>query len=85
MDGQELTRRMKEALESVIGTVSIKIEDHTTFMQQLGMDYLDLIEYEMELEEVFGITVETEPDIETVGTFGELKTIVERKLKEAGR
>lgn len=64
MDGQELTRRMKEALELVIGPVSVEIGDETTFTQQLGMDYLDLIEYEMELEDAFGISVEHEPDIE---------------------
>lgn len=85
MDGRELTRRMKEALTASFGTVSVEIEDHTTFRQQLGMDYLDLIEYEMEIEEEFGIIVYNEPDIAEVKTFGELKAIVERKLKEAGR
>lgn len=85
MDGQELTRRMREALESVIGTISIEISDETTFTQQLDMDYLDLIEYEMDIEEEFGIIVYNEPDIAEVKTFGELKAIVERKLKEAGR
>ena len=85
MDGQELTRRMREALESVIGTISIEINDGTTFEQQLGMDYLDLYEYEMTLEEEFNIDIENEQGADESKTFGELKAIVERKLKEAGR
>lgn len=84
MDGQELTRRMREALESVIGTISIEINDGTTFEQQLGMDYLDLYEYEMTLEEEFNIRFDEEPAHDTL-TFGEMKAIVERKLKEGGR
>ena len=84
MDGQELTRRMREALESVIGTISIEINDGTTFEQQLGMDHLDLYEYEMTLEEEFNIRFDEEPAHETL-TFGEMKAIVDRKLKEAGR
>ena len=85
MDGQELTRRMREALESVIGTINIEINDGTTFEQQLGMDYLDLYEYEMTLEEEFNIDIENEQGIDEAKTFGELKAIVERKLKEDGR
>ena len=84
MDGQELTRRMKEALESVIGTVSVEIGDGTTFMQQLGMDYLDLYEYEMAIEEEFGVRFDEEPAHEAL-TFGELKAVIGQKLKEAGR
>lgn len=85
MDGQELTRRMKEALESVIGTVGVEICDGTTFEQQLGMDYLDIVEYEYEIEEEFDISIENEQGIDEVKTFGELKAIVGQKLKEAGR
>ena len=85
MDGQELTRRMREALESVIGTISIEINDGTTFEQQLGMDYLDLYEYEMTLEEEFNIDIENEQGADEALTFGELKAVVGRKLKEAGR
>ncbi len=85
MDGQELTRRMREALESLIGTVSIEIGDATTFEQQLGMDYLDIYEYEMTLEEEFNIDIADEDGIDEAKTFGELKAIVERKLKEGGR
>lgn len=84
MDGQELTRRMKEALESFIGTVSVEITDGTTY-EQLGMDYLDEVEYEMALEEEFNIDIENEQEVYEANTFGELKAIVERKLKEAGR
>lgn len=83
MDGQELTRRMKEALESVIGIINIEITDQTAFEQQLGMDYLDMIEYEMTLEEEFGIDM-SDNDCEMT-TFGELKAFVGRKLKEASR
>ena len=83
MDGQELTRRMREALESVIGIFNIEITDQTAFEQQLGMDCLDMIEYEMTLEEEFGIDM-SDNDCEMT-TFGELKAFVGRKLKEAGR
>lgn len=85
MDGLELTRRMREALESVIGPVGVKLEDHTAFEQQLGMDDLDMIEYEMTLEEEFNIDIANELGADEAKTFGEMKAIVERKLKEAGR
>lgn len=85
MDGQELTRRMKKALEEVVGTVSVEITDETTFEQQLGMDYLDRCEYEYTLEEEFNVGIEGEPAADEAKTFGELKAVVQRKLKEAGR
>ena len=85
MDGQELTRRMRVALESFIGTVSIEIGDATTLEQQLGMDYLDIYEYVMTLEEEFNIDIADEDGIDEAKTFGELKAIVERKLKEGCR
>lgn len=84
MDAEKLTKQMKEALESVIGPIGVEISDETTFTQQLGMDYLDLYEYEMELEDRLGIRFDEEPADETL-TFGELKAVVGRKLKEAGR
>ena len=81
MSDAEITRKMKDALEATIGTVGVEISDATTFEQQLGMDYLDICNYEMTIEDAFGIQIDEEPST----TFGELKAVVARKLEEAGR
>lgn len=81
MSDEEIAKRMRDALEEVIGPVGVEITDATGFEQQLGMDYLDRYTYEMTLEDAFGIRI----DEELAQTFGELKAVVARKLEEAGR
>lgn len=52
----------------------------TTF-QQLGADSLDMVEFSMDIEEEFGLSIEQE-DISGIKTVGDAIQFIEQKTKK---
>ena len=59
--------QIKEILASSLSIDADSITEATSFSGDLGIDSLDIVELLMNVEEEFGVSIEPDPSIATVG------------------
>ena len=70
--------KIKKIIAEVLSVDADEITMDTTFMEDLGVDSLDLFELVMTLEEEFGIEIPSE-DLENITTVGAVIEYIENK------
>jgi acyl carrier protein len=73
---------MEQKLKEIIAeNMDVKVEDITresNFVEDFGVDSLEMVELVVELEQEFGVLI-TNEELATVKTFGDLLDFVEKK------
>jgi len=73
---------MEQKLKEIIAeNMDVKVEDITresNFVEDFGVDSLEMVELVVELEQSFGVLI-TNEELATVKTFGDLLDFVEKK------
>ena len=59
--------QIKEILATSLSIDADSITEASSFSEDLGIDSLDIVELLMSLEEEFGVNIEPDPSIATVG------------------
>ena len=59
--------QIKELLATNLSIEADSITEPTSFSEDLGIDSLDIVELLMSVEEEFGVSIEPDPSIATVG------------------
>ena len=59
--------QIKELLATNLSIEADSITEATSFSDDLGIDSLDIVELRMSVEEEFGVSIEPDPSIATVG------------------
>jgi acyl carrier protein len=59
--------QIKELLATNLSIEADSITEATSFSDDLGIDSLDIVELLMSVEEEFGVSIEPDPSIATVG------------------
>ncbi|MGD1011983.1 MAG: acyl carrier protein [Acidimicrobiales bacterium] len=79
MDNQATFEKFQACAVEILNVPIEKVTLEANFANDLDADSLDLVELVMELEEVFGITVD-ESELEGVETIGQAYELVTSKL-----
>ena len=79
MDRNQLRSTLAELLEKETGTALPKLEDDADLKESLGLDSVDLIGLVLQVENRFGVRVETE-ELMTVRTVGGLLDLLGSKV-----
>jgi acyl carrier protein len=77
----EVEAKVKEIIMDKLGTSEEKITPEASFRNDLGADSLSTVELMMELEEVFGVSIEDE-DAEKIETVKDAVDYIEKKMAE---
>ena len=59
--------QIKELLANSLSIDASSITEASSFSEDLGIDSLDIVELLMNVEEEFGVSIEPDPSIATVG------------------
>jgi acyl carrier protein len=81
-DRQEIERKVIELAAKQGGVEPTQVTRESHFINDLNYDSLDMVEFTMELEDGFGITVPDE-EAEKVAYVGQVVDFVVTKLQEA--
>jgi acyl carrier protein len=79
----EVETKVREIIMQKLGTSEDKITPEASFRNDLGADSLSTVELMMELEEIFGISIE-EDEAEKIQTVKDAVSCIERKIAEKG-
>lgn len=79
MDNEAAFDKFKACAVEILNVPADKVTLEASFADDLDADSLDLVEFVMELEESFGITVE-ESELDGVETVGQAFTLVTSKI-----
>jgi acyl carrier protein len=79
----DVETKVKEIIMQKLGTSEEKITPQASFRNDLGADSLSTVELMMELEDVFGVTIEEE-EAEKIQTVNDAVTYIEKKLAAKG-
>ncbi|MFZ1947276.1 MAG: acyl carrier protein [bacterium] len=79
----EVETKVREIIMQKLGTSEDKITPEASFRNDLGADSLSTVELMMELEEIFGVTIE-EDEAEKIQTVKDAVSYIEKKLVEKG-
>ena len=74
--------QIKAIIKDKLGVAEDKITEKATFVNDLGADSLDVVEFVMEVETRFGITVPDE-DAGKLATVGDAVKYIDAHLKKA--
>jgi len=79
VDNEAAFDKFKACAVEILNVPADKVTLEASFADDLDADSLDLVEFVMELEESFGITVE-ESELDGVETVGQAFTLVTSKI-----
>ena len=71
----DIATRLRKIVFEHLGVYPDKIQEHSSFIDDLGADSLDTVELVMAFEEEFGIEISDE-EFEEVQTFGQALALV---------
>jgi len=76
MERSEVMQVMKDKAVEMLEVPPEAVQDDKSFVDDLEVDSLSLVEYTMELEDVFGIDLPEDEltDLKTIGAFADLIT-----------
>ena len=76
MERSEVMQVMKDKAVEMLEVPAEAVQDDQSFVDDLEVDSLSLVEYTMELEDVFGVELPEDEltDLKTIGAFADLIT-----------
>ena len=77
----EAENRLRKIVAEHLGLIYPSELRSDTNLHEIGMDSLDRVEIQMEVEDAFGIDRIPDADMKRVATFGDLVRVVERLPK----
>ena len=81
MSDEQIRTRVIEIVCEHLAVEKSKVEDKTSFIEDIGADSLDIVELVMELEEEFDIQI-PDDQAEKIKTVGEAIDYIERETKK---
>ena len=82
MERAEVLQVMRDKAEEILGVAPDEVREDRSFVDDLGVDSLSLIEYTMDLEDALGIEL-AEEELTDLPTIGALLDLVVGKLSTA--
>ncbi len=71
--------KIKEMLEKQLGIDKSKITEDSDIIKDIGADSLDIVEFLMDAENEWGITIEEE-DVKDLHTIGDVVKYIESRI-----
>ena len=71
--------KIKEMLEKQLGINKSKITEDSDIIKDIGADSLDIVEFLMDAENEWGITIEEE-DVKNLHTIGDIVKYIESRI-----
>lgn len=71
--------KIKDMLEKQLGIDKSKITEDSDIIKDIGADSLDIVEFLMDAENVWGITIEEE-DVKDLHTIGDVVKYIESRI-----
>lgn len=71
--------KIKEMLEKQLGIDKSKITEDADIIKDIGADSLDIVEFLMDAENEWGITIEEE-DVKNLHTIGDVVKYIESRI-----
>ncbi len=71
--------KIKEMLEKQLGIDKSKITEDSDIIKDIGADSLDIVEFLMDAENEWGITIEEE-DVKNLHTIGDIVKYIESRI-----
>lgn len=71
--------KIKDMLEKQLGIDKSKITDDSDIIKDIGADSLDIVEFLMDAENEWGITIEEE-DVKNLHTIGDVVKYIESRI-----
>ncbi len=71
--------KIKDMLEKQLGIDKSKITEDSDIIKDIGADSLDIVEFLMDAENVWGITIEEE-DVKNLHTIGDVVKYIESRI-----
>lgn len=71
--------KIKDMLEKQLGIDKSKITEDSDIIKDIGADSLDIVEFLMDAENVWGITIEEE-DVKNLHTIGDVVKYIEARI-----
>lgn len=81
MTRKELLTKLKAIIKEQSPTKSLQISEKTSLKDDLGVDSIELMEFVINVEDTFTMTIPDE-DVETLVTIGDLIDYLQTKLKK---
>lgn len=78
---EEISERVKKIVASQLGADESKVEEDSSFVDDLGADSLDTVELVMALEEEFGAEI-PDSEAEKITTVRDAINYIEKKTRE---
>jgi acyl carrier protein len=75
---EEISDRVRDIIRYKLGLEEHKLGEDAHFKDDLGVDSLDLIELQMEIEKQFSISI-TDEEVEKLTTVGSIIACIKRK------
>jgi acyl carrier protein len=80
MSEQTVEQKLTNIIVEVVGINADAIKPESKFIDDLGLDSLDVVELVMEVEEAFGIEI-TDEEADNTPTFAEAVTLIKSRAK----
>lgn len=71
--------KIKDMLEKQLGIDKSKITEYSDIIKDIGADSLDIVEFLMDAENEWGITIEEE-DVKDLHTIGDIVKYIESRI-----
>lgn len=71
--------KIKDMLEKQLGIDKSKITEDSDIIKDIGADSLDIVEFLMDAENVWGITIEEE-DVKNLHTIGDVVKYIKSRI-----
>ena len=71
--------KIKEIFEKLVGIDKSKITEDSDIIKDIGADSLDIVEFLMDAENEWGITIE-EDDVKNLHTIGDVVKYIESRI-----
>lgn len=72
--------KIKDMLEKQLGIDKSKITEDSDIIKDIGADSLDIVEFLMDAENEWGITIEEEEDVKNLHTIGDVVKYIESRI-----
>ena len=82
-EGPSIEERLKDITHKQFGSAKAPITLETSFVNDLGLDSLDIVEFVMELEDTFDLNIPDE-DAENLLTVGDAIKYIKEHTMESG-
>lgn len=78
-DFEMVLDKIKDMLEKQLGIDKSKITEDSDIIKDIGADSLDIVEFLMDAENEWGITIEEE-DVKNLHTIGDIVKYIESRI-----